>query len=283
VRVAPAPECECYAQANIAKEVNRLHGWSDKLWGRRYSAILVSDEEEAQIARLRYLIAQGCRENLVGSPRDWPGVSSTWALYDGTMRMDGKWVDRTAMYHAKQQGADVLERDFTTIETLVLSQIPAWRHLSREKYRDRIREMVHEIEWETRKRHRLEGTRPLGVKKIRMASPLDRAVHPKRSPAPDFHTATKEMRKRLRAAYRLFVDAFVAASQQFREGDRSARFPEGCFPPALGYLPYPRARYRGEPPLNSRQPATRWPPRSGRGSKCASRSACGPSRCSPVR
>jgi hypothetical protein len=27
----------------------------------------------------------------------------------GAMRMDGKWVDRTAMYHAKQQSADVLE------------------------------------------------------------------------------------------------------------------------------------------------------------------------------
>jgi hypothetical protein len=66
-----------------------------------------------------------------------------------------------------------------------------------------------------------------------------------RSPAPDFHTATKEVRQRLRAAYRLFVDAFVAASQQFREGDRSALFPEGCCPPALCYQPYPRARSPG--------------------------------------
>jgi hypothetical protein len=235
----------CYAQGNIAKEVNRLQGWSDKLWARRYSAILVSDEEEAQVARLRYLLENGCKEGLVASPRDWPGVSSTWALYNGTMKMDGKWVDRTALYQAKQQGADVLERDFTTPETLVLSQIPAWRHLSREQYRDRIRDIVHEIEWETRKRHRLAGTRPLGVKKIRTASPFDSALRPKRSPAPDFHTATREMRRALREAYRQFIAAFVAASQQFREGDRSAIFPEGSFPPSLCYQPYPRARSPG--------------------------------------
>jgi hypothetical protein len=236
---------ECFAQSNLAKEVNRVHGWSDRVWARRYSAIVVSDEEVAQIARLKYLIAQGCRENLVASPRDWPGVSSTWSLYNGTMRMDGKWVDRTAMFRARQLGADVLERDFTSNETVVLSQIPAWRHLSSAQYRDRIREIVHDIERETRSRHREDGTRPLGPKRIRLASPRDRAVHPKRSPAPDFHTATREVRKALRDAYGIFVGAFVAASLRFRQGDRQVVFPEGCFPPRLPFQPCPRARSPG--------------------------------------
>jgi hypothetical protein len=125
------------------------------------------------------------------------------------------------------------------------SQIPASRHLSREQYRDRIREMVHEIEWETRKRHRAAGTRPLGARKIRAASPLDSALRPKRSPAPDFHTASWEVRKLLRQAYREFLAAFLMASREFRDGDRSVLFPAGCFPPGLCYQPYspePRAR-----------------------------------------
>jgi hypothetical protein len=200
------------------------------------------------------------------------------------MTMDGKWVDRTAMFlrasgpagscepalpsapgghstrpeldssvnfrpgrgfQARQLGEDVQERDYTTPETLVLSQIPAWRHLGREQYRDRIREMIHEIECETRTRHREAGTRPHGVKKIRAASPLASPSRPKRSPAPDFHVATREVRRLLREAYRRFLAAFLAASRELRNGDRSVTFPAGCFPPGLCYQPYPRARSPG--------------------------------------
>jgi hypothetical protein len=48
----------CYVNSNIAREISRLHGWTDKIWSRRYQAIVVSDEEGAQIARLRYLLAK---------------------------------------------------------------------------------------------------------------------------------------------------------------------------------------------------------------------------------
>jgi REP element-mobilizing transposase RayT len=45
--------------SNVAREVGKLVGWPEKFWGRRYRAIVVSNEDEAQIARLRYLLAQG--------------------------------------------------------------------------------------------------------------------------------------------------------------------------------------------------------------------------------
>jgi REP element-mobilizing transposase RayT len=37
-----------YFQGNLAREVARLTGWEDKVWSRRYQAILVTDEEAAQ-------------------------------------------------------------------------------------------------------------------------------------------------------------------------------------------------------------------------------------------
>ena len=72
-----------YVQSNLDREVCRRHGWKDKAWSRRYSAIVISDEEAAQVDRLRYILANGCKEGLVASPREWPGVSMIRAVAVG--------------------------------------------------------------------------------------------------------------------------------------------------------------------------------------------------------
>ena len=72
-----------YLNSNLAREAGRLHGWQDKIWSRRYQAILVSGEEGAQIARLKYVLANGCKEDLVERPQDWPGVHTARALIAG--------------------------------------------------------------------------------------------------------------------------------------------------------------------------------------------------------
>ncbi|HEY9421651.1 MAG TPA: hypothetical protein VIW92_09565 [Thermoanaerobaculia bacterium] len=62
--------------SNLAKEVNRLTQGSGPVFERRYTAILVSDEEEAQVRRFRYGLAQGVKEGLVEKPQDWPGAAA---------------------------------------------------------------------------------------------------------------------------------------------------------------------------------------------------------------
>ena len=39
--------------SKLAREVSRLTGWSGKIWERRYQAIVISEEERAQVERLR--------------------------------------------------------------------------------------------------------------------------------------------------------------------------------------------------------------------------------------
>ena len=63
-----------YLNSNVAREAGRLHRWREKFWGRRYQAIVISEEEPAQVDRLRYLLSQGCKEGLVARPQDWPGA-----------------------------------------------------------------------------------------------------------------------------------------------------------------------------------------------------------------
>lgn len=50
-----------HVNANLSKEVGRLHDWPGPMFDRRYTSIPVSDEPEAQIARLRYLLLKGRR------------------------------------------------------------------------------------------------------------------------------------------------------------------------------------------------------------------------------
>src|SRR6202022_4709352 len=67
--------------SNLAREAGRLVRWREKFWGRRYQAIPISEEEAAQVERLRYVLAHGCKEGLVERLRDWPGVSAVRASW----------------------------------------------------------------------------------------------------------------------------------------------------------------------------------------------------------
>ncbi len=92
-----------YFNSKLAREVGRLTGWKQKILGRRYQAIVVSAEEAAQIERLRYGLAHGCKEDLVERPRDWPGVHGVLALTEGKV-LEGLWLSSWAI-EAKIQGS----------------------------------------------------------------------------------------------------------------------------------------------------------------------------------
>jgi len=114
-----------------------------------------------------------------------------------------------------------------------LSPLPCWAELSEEERRAKVRAMVADIEAETRKKHEDEGTRPMGVRRVLAQHPHARPKEVKRTRAPSCHAASAALRKGFRAVYRAFASAFRVASDRLRAGDRSAVFPEHCFPPAL--------------------------------------------------
>jgi hypothetical protein len=222
-----------YLAGNIAREIGRLHGWREKFWSRRYRAILVSHEEEAQAARLAYLLAHGTKEGLVERPHHWPGVHCARALCHGT-ELHGTWFDRTAQYEARRRGESRSPADFGTPERVVFSPLPCWAKLEPAAYRQRIAELVRNaIEQARRER---DGRPVLGRKAILGQSPHDEPLTHDRSPAPAVHAATKAIRIMLRAAYWQFVAAYREAALRLRRGDRLVRFPDGAFPPPMPRL-----------------------------------------------
>ena len=223
-----------FVSSKIAREVGRRTRWREKIWGRRYSAIVVSREPEAQVARLRYVLAHGVKEHLVARCTDWPGVHTANALATGTA-MAGTWCDRTAEYRARLRRSAVNPKTFVKHETLTLDPLPCWQHLEPAAYQASIASLVSSIEADAAAERRKLGIKTLGAKALRRKSIWQRPSRPKRSPAPLVHAASKQARLTLIEAYRWFESSYRNAAQRWRSGDREALFPEGCFPPPLPF------------------------------------------------
>jgi len=226
-----------YVQTNVAKEAGDLHDWKGPFWARRYRHIPVSDENEAQIARLRYILENSVKENLVARPLDWPGVHSARALLESE-EMEGVWYNRTAFGEARRRGERVSLEDFAERELVTLSTLPCWQGLSPEEIRERIAYLLESIERQHAERRRAEGKGVLGAKAVCRRHPHSRPEKLKRSPAPRFHATTKEARRALADAYREFMAAFHEAAELLKLADPEPGFPPGSFPPGMPYVPH---------------------------------------------
>lgn len=224
-----------FVSSKIAREVGRRVRWREKVWGRRYSAIIISNEPEAQVARLRYVLAHGVKEHLVARCVDWPGLHAAEALATGRSLV-GYWFDRTAEYQACRQGKSFGAYTYATLEALKFDPLPCWRHLDAANYQSRVGEMLAAIEADAAAERREHGIRLLGVKAVQRQSATQRPRRTKRSPAPAFHAASKRARLALMEAYRWFEAAYREAADRLRAGRRHAPFPEGCFPPPLPFV-----------------------------------------------
>lgn len=227
-----------FVNSNLAREAGRLHDWREKFWGRRYQAIVVSDEAAAQVGRLRYLLSQGSKEGLVAKPSEWPGCTSLPGLL-GDMELEGTWFDRSAEYEARRRSRKDVSHGFATRETVFLAPLPCWAQLSRNVQRREIEAMLAAIEADAARECEESGRDPLGVAAIQAQPPHLRPMRAKNSVAPLIHAASRRVRLRFQRAYREFVGAFRLAAARIRSGDLSATFPSGAFPPALPWVPEP--------------------------------------------
>ena len=196
---------------------------------------MISYEEEAQVARFRYVLAHGVKENLVARLRDWPGLHCIRQLADGEP-LTGTWYDRTQQYLARRKGEDADPAKHVTTETVTFSPLPCWKHLSPEAYRERVAKMGLEIEEEAAAKRKRTGAEPFGAVKILAQAPSTRPERVKKSPAPLLHAASKAVRQIFYEGFALFVAAYRTAAEKLQRGDPNPGFPLGCFPPALPFV-----------------------------------------------
>ncbi len=225
------------------------------LWERRYDAIVVGPD--AEWSRLKYSLSNGVKEELVERAADWPGIHAARQLVAGKP-LEGYWWNRSKEWAARNRRQDYGTYDYATRYSIRFAQLPAFRHLSPEEYREKVGDLVREIEEEgERARGGQRGAgapsgRPVaGVEKILSQNPLEPPTRvTKRSPKPLFHFASKEERDDLVAGFLAFQAQYQTASEALRGGNLKAAawFPDGCYPPALPFV---------GPPPPKRLP---WPP-----------------------
>ena len=147
--------------------------------------------------------------------------------------LTGVWYDRTALYEARRRGERVRLADFASEETVELTPLPCWQHLEAEEVRERVAQMIGEIEHQ----HHLDRTAKKqgvpGARSILLRDPHDRPETMKKGPAPRFHAATREAWLALREGVQQFAEAFREAAQALKRRHPSLGFPEGSFPPNL--------------------------------------------------
>ena len=235
-----------HVNGNLAREAGQLIGWRGRFWRERYHLIPISPETDALVDRLRYVLSNTVKENLVARVTEWEGLHCAQALIEGKP-MKGVWYARTEEYEAKRQAKRRAARRGTPVEEVSrgafvehyevkLAPLPCWATLSPGTVRKRIAQMVAEIEAAAEALRAERGTEPLGMERIRHQDPLNRSVTSKRSKKPLCHAASKEMRDRVKQAYRGFVEMFREASLKVKLGRvAEAVFPQGSFPPSLPF------------------------------------------------
>ena len=222
----------------VSIEVKKIHDWADRVFPESYAHVELAQEESTELQRLRYVLANGCKEGLVLSPLDWPGASSAEGLVRGEP-MRGVWLDRTGFCkaRARRSGRDAKEEDFEEPVEIQLEPLPSSAHLSAAAYRDLVSEMVRDIEAETLAMHRDAGTTPLGASKIRRGHPHRRQRKIPRRRRPWCHASQRETRLALKQAIAEIVAAYRQAAEQLKQGVENVLFPPGTFPPGLPFVP----------------------------------------------
>ena len=221
-----------FVNGNIACEANRLLGRRGSFWDGPYEPLELSDEPGLAERRLAYLLGQGCKEGLVASPREWPGVSPLNSLLRGEMPK-GCWVDRTRMYHAANSklGARAESHYEVTCE-VPLTPLPEWSDLDEVQRRARIEDIVQAIEDQTADENAECGQQPMGAVAVMATDPLTTPARSKRRPSPRFLWLSAEVGRRRWASYRAFLAEYRSASEALRAGNLQVEFPPWSFRPA---------------------------------------------------
>ena len=224
-----------FVNANIAKEVARVHDWPERVWSRRYRAIPVVDDEAAH-ARIHYVLSHGAKEGLVAAAGAWPGPNCIATLTHGDL-LRGTWYNRSAEYRARAAGKDVKPGEFTTTYDVKLTPLPCVRDRTEDQRQAHYRRVVREIDLAAEATNKEKGRTPMGVQAILDQDPHHRPDAPDRSPAPLVHAHDDEKRDEYLAAYREFVINFRAAVDSLKAKAKQITelFPDWAFPPALPF------------------------------------------------
>jgi REP element-mobilizing transposase RayT len=207
-----------YFKARVAMSINLLLGRTGGVWGRRYDAQVILDDQAA-LDRVRYTLQNPQKAKLVRQVDEWPGFVAL-AGRDDNSDMATTWFDWTAWHRAR------CPRDlspFRRTSELILSKLPA---LEGHADRDYVREILGSLDALD------ERERVLGLDKVLdtdVESGLRRTKRSRRPYAFGDEAAVQAYRERCHTV----AVVYSTCSERHRRGEHVSDWPAGTYPPGF--------------------------------------------------
>lgn len=211
--------------SNIARKISALLGRVGTFWQRRFSCEPVLDAE-AELDRLRYILAHGVKERLVAHPADWPGLTCLKALlghdevypfYNWDWRYQGRGLETVGRWSLR-----LVEN-----ERLQLEPITAWSSCDASTRAFLARELADHLAAE----HAATGRPVLGARAVMRENPNRSIPLERRRQRPRCHASSALVRAQWLRLFAEFMAAYRAASARFRAGELDVVFPPWTLSP----------------------------------------------------
>lgn len=204
----------------IARTVNAAHGEFESIWSSEQTSHVACVAPGDLLAKIAYAMANPVEANLVAHGKNWPGVRVAWPAEPRVVRQP-KGFFRDAENGGTWPATAVLE----------MSRPSGFDELSDEQLAAVIEGAIGEREQRFRQQAQAEGRRFLGrrgvLEQSRYARPGTREARFEISPRVACRNKWRRI-ERLRQE-RAWRDAYAAALQRWRAGDRGVLFPCGTY------------------------------------------------------
>ena len=231
-----------FIKREISRKLGQKYDLGGPFWQSRFTSTALPTPE-SQVDSLKYILAQGVKEDLVAHPLDWPGLHCARALLTGEP-IKGSWFQATKYGIARrnqQRTANhpaVKKKEFYQTVTIKLTPIPSWSHLTKEEQQQRAREIVQSIVDEAAERRKKTKIKVVGKKRLVGMSIFKRVAPPRppwwqnrRRQITAWAKLGDPLTQQFLRLYWGFQKAFRVASECLKAREET-HFPEGAWLPA---------------------------------------------------
>jgi hypothetical protein len=220
------------AHSLMAREINRLLGRENHVYGARYRAEPCLDDASAE-QKMVYAMVNAVKDGQVAHVSESPIFSTFRHLAFGEP-LEFWYIDRTEWWRKGGPRPGNREKDHLKWVRFELAPLPGWEAMTVHRRRTRFRHLVREAEVIAAQEREAEGRNVVGVPALRRLDPRDRPREPRKSERqPLCHAFDRALRRAYKRQWREFLKAYRAASIAYRAGDHTVEFPDGSFRPPL--------------------------------------------------
>lgn len=204
----------------IARAVNTLYGESESLWSSEQTSRVHCAEPHDTLGKVVYTMANPVEAGLVAHGKNWPGIRRAWP-------MRAKVIERPKVFFRGEDEGGGWPKQ----AQLSCHRPPGFETYSDEDLAALLRDAIEDRERIARDKLRKAGRSFLGRKRCRSQRRYDApATREERSDIrPTVAAKSKWTRIERLRQNRAWLEAYEAAKERFRAGDRSARFPYGTW------------------------------------------------------